>query len=78
MRLAIPKLVLWKVCVRVDRDRVVAHGGLQVLSVGIREKHFGFLQRHVAVDAIAGNLISELGMFAALRGLVTSQAARRK
>ena len=64
--------------VRVNPNPVIAHPWLQVLSVGIREEHFRFLKRHVAIDAVAGYLIAQLRMFSALLGLMTGQTTRRK
>lgn len=59
-------LKLRPIVIRIDRDSVVAHFGLQLSSVDRRNNLGGFLQRHVAADALAIDGVPELGKRAAI------------
>ena len=64
--------------VPVNSNHVIADFWVKNLAIGPREEHVGFLQGHVAVDAIGGDFFAELGIFAALLRFVASQTARRE
>ena len=57
---------------RINRNPVIAHCRSYFLSVGIGKEHAGILQRHMAVDAVADDLVADLRIFPALFGLMAA------
>ena len=62
----------------VNPDLMVAHQRLQFFAVEFREEHLGFLQGHVAIDAVLRDLRAKRLEFSALLRFVARQTRRRK
>ena len=62
----------------INRDQVIAHFRVQQLSIRSGEEHLRFLDGHVTVNAIGGNLLTELRKLATLLCLMAGQASRRE
>lgn len=65
-----------RVCV--DGNVVVADGELERLTVGVGEERLRFLEWHVAVDAVVGDLRAQGSELSALLGLVAVEAVFRE
>lgn len=64
--------------VGVNRDAVIADFGLYLLSICVGEKQFGILQGHVAVNTIAGDLLTQFVKLSAIGRLVARKAMERE
>jgi hypothetical protein len=61
----------------IDSNPVVANFGLESRVIGVQHKQLRFLDWHVAIDTVCGNLCSKPGKLAALLLLVTVKALSR-
>ena len=60
----------------IHANPVIANFGFQPHIVGVQNKQVGGFDRHVAIDAVGGILLSDLANDSALLSLVTLEASR--